>query len=388
MSETTENFEQPVPDYQSGTETPSAGRNALVVNLEGFEGPIDLLLSLARDQKVDLTKISVLALAEQYLQYIQEAKRLRLEIAADYLVMAAWLTYLKSRLLLPVEETEGEEPTAAEMAAALQFQLQRLEAMRKAAETLFARPLLGRDVFPRGAPEGIRVVTNRSMRPLCLRCLRPMAPSSAAARWKRSPLSSSNSFRSMTRSAACAACSKSPDWATLSSFLPEDLLEGLPTRAAIAATFVASLELVRDGHAEIRQDQRFGPIYFRSRPEESASSSEQAGAQALTINPELELDERTDLLRLAEAVLFAAAEPLDVASIAAQLPEGTDVPELLEDLHKLYAGRGVNLVNVGGKWTLRTAPDLADRLKIERVASVVCRGPPMKRLRWSPTINP
>ncbi len=282
MSETTENFEQPVPDYQSGTETPSAGSNALVVNLEGFEGPIDLLLSLARDQKVDLTKISVLALAEQYLQYIQEAKRLRLEIAADYLVMAAWLAYLKSRLLLPVEETEGEEPTAAEMAAALQFQLQRLEAMRKAAETLFARPLLGRDVFPRGAPEGIRVVTQSVYEASLFEMLE--AYGSLQRRGKVETLTIEQ-FELFSVDDALgrlrSVLGKSPDWATLSSFLPEDLLEGLPTRAAIAATFVASLELVRDGHAEIRQDQRFGPIYFRSRPEDSASSSEQAGGASL-----------------------------------------------------------------------------------------------------------
>lgn len=282
MSETAENFEHPVPDYQTGTEGPGAVGNGLVVNLEGFEGPIDLLLSLARDQKVDLTKISVLALAEQYLQYIQEAKRLRLEIAADYLVMAAWLAYLKSRLLLPVEETEGEEPTAAEMAAALQFQLQRLEAMRKAAETLFARPLLGRDVFPRGAPEGIRVVTQSVYDASLFEMLE--AYGSLQRRGKAETLTIEQ-FELFSVDDALgrlrSVLGKSPDWATLSSFLPDDLLEGLPTRAAIAATFVASLELVRDGHAEIRQDQRFGPIYFRSRPEEPAPTSEKAGGASL-----------------------------------------------------------------------------------------------------------
>lgn len=281
MSETTENFEQAVPDYQSGSET-VAENGELVVNLEGFEGPIDLLLSLARDQKVDLTKISVLALAEQYLDYIQQARKLRLEIAADYLVMAAWLAYLKSRLLLPVEETEGEEPTAAEMAAALQFQLQRLEAMRKAAETLFARPLLGRDVFPRGAPEGIRVVTQSVYEASLFEMLE--AYGSLQRRGKAETLTIEQ-FELFSVDDALgrlrSVLGKSPDWATLASFLPDDLLEGLPTRAAIAATFVASLELVRDGHAEIRQDQRFGPIYFRSRPEDAASSTEQAGGESL-----------------------------------------------------------------------------------------------------------
>lgn len=282
MSETTENFEQPIPDYQSGSEASVAENGTLVVNLEGFEGPIDLLLTLARDQKVDLTKISVLALAEQYLEFIQEAKRLRLEIAADYLVMAAWLAYLKSRLLLPVEETEGEEPTAAEMAAALQFQLQRLEAMRAAAETLFARPLLGRDVFPRGAPEGIRVVTQSVYEGSLFEMLE--AYGSLQRRGKAETLTIEQ-FELFSVDDALgrlrSVLGKAPDWATLSSFLPDDLLEGLPTRAAIAATFVASLELVRDGHAEIRQDQRFGPIYFRSRPEDAAPSTEQAGGASL-----------------------------------------------------------------------------------------------------------
>jgi segregation and condensation protein A len=120
MNETTKNFEQVVPDHRLGEE-PGPDMGELVLNLDGFEGPIDLLLSLARDQKVDLTKISVLALAEQYLEFIHQAKNLRLEIAADYLVMAAWLAYLKSRLLLPIEVAGGEEPTASEMANALQF---------------------------------------------------------------------------------------------------------------------------------------------------------------------------------------------------------------------------------------------------------------------------
>jgi len=281
MSETTENFEQAVPDYQAAAGA-ALDPHELVVNLEGFEGPLDLLLSLARDQKVDLTKISVLALAEQYLTFINEAKELRLEIAADYLVMAAWLAYLKSRLLLPVEVTEGEEPTAAEMAAALQFQLQRLESMRKAAETLFGLPLLGQDVFSRGAPEGIRVIT----RPIYEASLFEMleAYGSIQRRGKVETLTIEQ-FELFSMDDALgrlrAILGKMPDWATLSSFLPEGLLQGLPTRAAIAATFAASLELVRDGHAEIRQDERYGPIYFRSRPEDAENTTEPAGEASL-----------------------------------------------------------------------------------------------------------
>ena len=131
---------------------------ALLLDLDGYEGPIDILLALARDQKVDLRKISILALADQYLAFITRARQLRLEIAADYLVMAAWLAYLKSRLLLPEPETEGE-PTGAELAAALAFQLQRLQAMKEAGAKLMALPQLGRDFVPRGEPERFKVVT-------------------------------------------------------------------------------------------------------------------------------------------------------------------------------------------------------------------------------------
>ena len=281
MSETTENFERVIPDHQMSNVSDSA-LGELVVNLEGFEGPIDLLLSLARDQKVDVTKISIRALAEQYLEFIHRAKKLRLEIAADYLVMAAWLAYLKSRLLLPVEETDGVEPTAAEMANALHFQLQRLESMRKAAENLFARPLLGREVFPRGAPEGIRVITNSVYEASLFELLD--AYGSIQRRGKVETLTIEQ-FELFSVDDALdrlhTALGGSPDWATLASFLPKDLLEGLPRRAAIASTFVASLELVRDGKAEIRQDQEFGPIYFRGRKGKIPQSSNQTGSVSL-----------------------------------------------------------------------------------------------------------
>lgn len=265
MSEATDTFEQPVPDHVAARE-PFEG--ALVVDLEGFAGPLDLLLALARDQKVDLARISILALAEQYLDFIQQARRLRLEIAADYLVMAAWLAYLKSRLLLPVEEG-GEEPTAAEMAAALQFQLRRLEAMRDAAARLFARPRLGMDVFARGAPEGIRVITHAKYDASLFELL--SAYGSIQRRGKAEPLTIEQ-FELFSMDEALGRLRRvlvgAPEWATLMSFLPEDLRDGLPRRSAIAATFAASLELVRDGHAQIRQDSRFGPIFFRRNPDD------------------------------------------------------------------------------------------------------------------------
>ena len=150
----------------SATALPDHGGGGvqLTLDLDGFEGPIDVLLSLARDQKVDLAKISILQLADQYLLYIADVRKVRLEIAADYLVMAAWLAYLKSRLLLP--EPEGDpDPTAEAMANALQFQLRRLEAMQEAGIRLMARPLVGRDVFERGAPEGVKVIVDEQLEP-------------------------------------------------------------------------------------------------------------------------------------------------------------------------------------------------------------------------------
>ncbi|MCZ6845411.1 MAG: ScpA family protein [Alphaproteobacteria bacterium] len=263
MNTAVDNFEQPVPDYMQTDAAPSGAE--LIVHLDGFEGPIDLLLNLARDQKVDLAKISILGLAEQYLSFIEEAHQLRLEIAADYLVMAAWLAYLKSRLLLPSTE-DDEEPSGAELAAALSYQLQRLESMRTAAEILFARPLLGRDVFARGAPEGIRVTTRSVYDATLFELLQ--AYGSTQRRQKPAPLrieqmdlfSMDDALGRLT-----SLLGKVPNWSALLSFLPDGLEDDLIRRSAVAATFAASLELVRSGQAEIRQDQLFGPIFFRSR---------------------------------------------------------------------------------------------------------------------------
>jgi len=240
---------------------------------------------LAREQKVDLTKISILGLAEQYLTFIEQAQKLRLEIAADYLVMAAWLAYLKSRLLLPASEDE-EEPTGAELAAALSYQLQRLEAMRTAAETLFARPQLGRDVFARGAPEGIRVVTRSQYDASLFELLQ--AYGSTQRRHRPTPLRIEQmELFSMDDALGRLAglVGKVLEWSTLSSFLPSGLKDDLVRRSAVAATFAASLELVRSGKAEIRQDQLFGPIFFRSRGDGRPQSA--AGAAAADSRPNL-----------------------------------------------------------------------------------------------------
>ncbi len=261
-------FEQPYPEARHQAQE-------LVLELDGFAGPIDLLLTLAREQKVDLTKISILHLAEQYLAFVQQARRVRLELAADYLVMAAWLAYLKSRLLLPAQEQDGDEPSGQEMAAALQFQLRRLEAMREAGARLLARPRLGRDVFARGAPEGIRVVA----RPVYDASLFELLSAYAGIhrRGKATPLTiePSNLFSADDALQRLRAMlGTAPEWTTLMSFLPSDLADdgSLVRRSAVAATVVAGLELAKSGAAQLRQDGPFGPIYIRRntrRPQEA-----------------------------------------------------------------------------------------------------------------------
>jgi segregation and condensation protein A len=253
--------------FETDKEAKSPPQGELVVDLDGYEGPIDVLLRLAREQKVDLTKISILQLADQYIAFISEARRLSLEIAADYLVMAAWLAYLKSRLLLPAPEPE-DEPTAAELAEALAFQLQRLEAMQQAGARLMARSLLGRDVFGRGAPEGLQLVS-RTMYDVTLYDLLKAYGDSrrrgepAVLEIRATELYSMDD--ALTRLGKIVG--KVPEWRGLMSFLPANLRGGLIERSAVAATFAASLELVRSGRLQLRQDIAFGPIYLRSPPE-------------------------------------------------------------------------------------------------------------------------
>jgi segregation and condensation protein A len=234
------------------------------LDLDGYEGPIDVLLQLAREQKVDLTRISILELAEQYLSFVRAARHLRLELAADYLVMAAWLAYLKSRLLLP-EEDDGEEPSGAEMAAALRFQLQRLEAIQEAGRRLMARAQLGRDFFARGAPEPLRIVTHVKYEAKLYDLLQAYARQSAKAEASdlRIPptelYSVDDAIHRLRR-----LLGNVPGWRILSSFLPPELEGSLVWKSALASTFTASLELCREGALRIRQDGAFGPIYLAS----------------------------------------------------------------------------------------------------------------------------
>ncbi|QYU68752.1 segregation/condensation protein A [Leptolyngbya sp. 15MV] len=238
--------------------------SALYLELDGWEGPLDLLLDLARRQKVDLRQISILALVDQYLGYIERAEALRLELAADYLVMAAWLAYLKSALLLPREEQE--DPSPEELALRLQLRLQRLGAMREAAARLLARDRIGRDVFLRGVPEGLRV--DRKVQWRC----DWFALVQAYGRVKARTAPAIHIVRDrpvMTLDSALdrvsAMLGVTLDWMRLEEFLPPHAEPRL-RRSALASSFVAALELARLGRAEIAQDEAFGTLRLRRVP--------------------------------------------------------------------------------------------------------------------------
>lgn len=240
----------------------------LVISLDGFEGPIDLLLSLAREQKVDLCKIAILPLAEQFLLYISEARRLRLEVAADYLVMAAWLAYLKSRLLLPEPEKPLDDSDPVAMAEALKFQLLRLEAMQKAALQVQDRPQLGSDVFMRGIPEPVEV-EEKPIYYLPIQDL--LAAISAPSRRRKPPTYNIMRTRLYTLEESVARLrhllGRMPSWGVLQNYLPDVVSaeEVMEVRSALASTFAATLELVKNGELELRQDGTFAPIYLRRR---------------------------------------------------------------------------------------------------------------------------
>lgn len=235
----------------------------LVLDLEGYEGPIDALLQLARDQKVDLAKISILALADQYLEFVLRARKLRLELAADYLVMAAWLAYLKSRLLLP-DLGDEDEPSGEEMAAALAFHLQRLEAMQNAGPGLMARARLGTEFFRRGAPETFRAHTNPVLEVTLFELLKTYGEQkrrAAGGVLHIEPFEIHTVEDALTRLKGLLG--STPGWESLWRFLPEGLMEGLVARSAIASTFAASLELAREGKIKLRQSSPYGTIYLK-----------------------------------------------------------------------------------------------------------------------------
>jgi len=248
----------------------AASDPALLIDVAGFEGPLDLLLFLARNQKVDLARISVLALAEQYLQFIESARRIRIELAADYLVMAAWLAYLKSRLLIP-QQPKDDGPSGEEMAATLAFRLKRLEAMREAATRLINRNRLGRDVHARGAPEHVPSRATSAFEAslydllTAYAALRQRQAITQVTIEKRRVWSLSDARGILTRMIGEIA-----DWTALDHFLLRYLPSPEERVTAIASAFAASLELVREGRLEIRQEGAFQPIYMRSGPKAEA----------------------------------------------------------------------------------------------------------------------
>lgn len=243
--------------------------DALLLNIDGYEGPIDVLLDLARNQKVDISKISILQLVRQYLAFVDRAAALNLELAAEYLVMAAWLAYLKSRLLLP-READDTEHSAAAMAEALQFQLRRLEAMREAAQKLRDLPQLGRNVFARGMPEGLQTKMNTTWQVTLYDLLKSYGDIELRRKHGRYDLpeftlmSAEDALTRLTRMLGQLPKSGLYSvWATLESFLPEGIQNKLYGRSALASTFTAGLEMVKQGTLEIRQDGLFRPIYVR-----------------------------------------------------------------------------------------------------------------------------
>lgn len=236
---------------------------AFVVDVDGFEGPLDLLLELARRQKVDLAKISVLALVEQYLEFIDAAQRVRLELAADYLVMAAWLAYLKSRLLLP-DPPKGEEPLAADLAAALANRLRHLEAIRAASNILMNRPRLNRDIFARGFPEPVDVVKTAEFQA----SLYDLLSAYASQRQKQANTRITFKKREVwsiaeARVALERLSGMAQEWMVMDSYLFTYCVTPQLRRTVRASCFSASLEMVREGRVEIRQDSAFAPLWLR-----------------------------------------------------------------------------------------------------------------------------
>jgi segregation and condensation protein A len=270
MNESEAEVELKEPEFEA-----VAADEALVIAVDGFEGPLDMLLALARNQKVDIAKISVLQLADQYLAFIELAGRKRLELAADYLVMAAWLTYFKSRLVLP-QAPGAVEPGADEMAAALRWRLARLQAMREVSVRLMARDRLTRDVFARGAPEPVTVERTRKYSDTLYDLLTAYSQQRVKKlghrvyEMVRAPIFLIEEARMRVE----RVLGTIPNWSLITRFLPPEWNMGARRRSALASTFLATLELARDGRLEIRQMAPFAEIFIKDRvrpPEESVT---------------------------------------------------------------------------------------------------------------------
>ena len=245
--------------------SPADDSDVMYVDVRGYEGPLDLLLDMARRQKVDLAHISVLELAEQYLAFIETIRERRIEVAADYLVMAAWLTYLKSRLMVP-DSNDDEEPSGEMMAAMLQFRLKRLEAMRKAVGELLKRPQLGRQIFARGVPEIFAVEKTQVLEAGLFELLKAYA----TQRQTRVPGEYALPYRRVfalteARAMLLRLVGESADWIALDGFLAAHIPASEERTSVLASSFSASLEMVREGVLEVRQSLAFGPLMLRGK---------------------------------------------------------------------------------------------------------------------------
>ncbi len=263
---------QPWPDGEapvrvSPTEAASDDTGALIIDVDGFEGPLDLLLELARHHKIDLKQISILKLAEQYLEFIEKARKLQLELAADYLVMAAWLAYLKSRLLIPAPPG-SEEAEPEDLAARLAFRLQRLQAMRTASENLMKRSVLGRDVFARGAPEPLIFDTKREYGDNLIDLLKAYAERRQKKMRRQTYTVKKVHAWSIkdARNALERLVGVMNDWGTFDTWLADYMMEPGMRRSVTASSFTASLELAREGLLDLRQEGPFKPLYVRRKP--------------------------------------------------------------------------------------------------------------------------
>ncbi|MEL6872013.1 MAG: ScpA family protein [Pseudomonadota bacterium] len=243
--------------------------DVLRVDVSGFEGPLDLLLAMARTQKVDLSQISVVELADQYLAFVAETRRLQLALAADYLVMAAWLTFLKSRLILPKEDEDDGNVPAEELARQLAFRLMRLDAMRNASAQLMTRKRLGRDVFARGMPEAVRTVRDTTFTATLNDLLRAYADQRNRTVKQRSHVVRARTVWSIKHARAQLERLVGPlktDWMQLDLCLEAYLPSREARRTALASSFGASLEMAREGIVELKQDAAFAPLFVRGRP--------------------------------------------------------------------------------------------------------------------------
>ena len=308
----------------------------LLLYLGDFDGPIDMLLALARDQKVDLTKISILALATQYLDFIEKARALRLEVAADYLVMAAWLAYLKSRLLIPQEENKQAEPSAQDLADALQFQLRRLEAMRKVANDLFNLPRLGFNVFGRGEPEGLRTeyIAKYDMTFYdLLKAYGDIKQRQSNSVYKLNPVKLFSVEEAIDRVTNMLG-GIPKEWVSLFMFLPGGLNDRIVKRSAVASTFGGALEMAKRGLIQIQQEKNYGPIYIRKPGEDrDAPPAEQAVEEVALSAEDIAHMEAEDAALAAEeaAKEAAAAAENDHAMIVADTHEDDDFDEAGDD---------------------------------------------------------